>query len=79
MTDNYVLVFSIDFDNFYIESLPDIAIIVKHLNDVYLGTGKECLHTQCVHNQTAFCAAFYIDFNGLVAIVYFIYLIPCFA
>ena len=46
MTDNYVLVFSIDFDNFYIESLPDIAIIVKHLNDVYLGTGKECLHNK---------------------------------
>ena len=34
MTDNNVLVLSIDFDNFYIESLSDVAIKVKYLNDV---------------------------------------------
>ncbi len=67
--NNHVLEFLIDLDNLEIHCSVYEHIVVTDGLDVDLGTGKEGLDTEYVHDHTALCAGLYITLNDLTAFI----------
>ena len=79
VTNYYVLIFLVDFDNLEFHRLSNEYVVVANGLQVDLATGQECLNTEYVDNHTTLGAALYEAFDDFLVFEGFVYAIPCLA